>query len=365
MLGKDRIERLVAQGIREGVFPGSVLLAAKGGDIQIFIKKGKRSLTPESALMYQDTVFDLASLTKPLGTALALMKLVDDRYISLDQQLGDLIDYRLPENLKVITVRLLLCHSAGFDAWKPYYLLFTGRRNRGRKDFLRDLIIKDPTAYTPGEGCLYSDLGFMILEWVIEKISGMEMHTFLYRVFFKPLGLKKIFFGGTPTSRSFRKEQYAATEECQWRKRVIQGEVHDENAFAVGGYSGHAGMFGTARETHILANLLREHFLGYRKDFLKPQTVKEFFTRQRLCEGSTWALGWDTPTSGNSSSGRFFSRNSVGHLGFTGTSLWMDLEKDVTVVFLTNRIHPTRKNERIREFRPLLHDAVMEELGEA
>jgi CubicO group peptidase (beta-lactamase class C family) len=139
--------------------------------------------------------------------------------------------------------------------------------------------------------------------------------------------------------------------------------VHDDNAFAAGGYSGHAGLFGTAEEVYRIVNMLREHYMGIRHDLLQPETVREFFSRQEFVGGCTFALGWDTPSALNSSAGRLFSSGSVGHLGFTGTSVWMDLEKDVTVVFLTNRVHPKRDNEKIKAFRPWIHDLIMEELG--
>ncbi|KPK19544.1 MAG: hypothetical protein AMK69_24210, partial [Nitrospira bacterium SG8_3] len=155
----------------------------------------------------------------------------------------------------------------------------------------------------------------------------------------------------------------AATQDCPWRKRVIQGEVDDENAWALGGYSGHAGLFGPAEEVHVIVNLLREHYLGMRDDYLKPETVRTFFTRQDMVEGSDWCLGWDSRAEENSSAGRYFSRNSVGHTGFTGTSVWMDLDRDIVVVLLTNRVHPARENEKIKTFRPVLHDLIMEELG--
>jgi len=140
-------------------------------------------------------------------------------------------------------------------------------------------------------------------------------------------------------------------------------ELHDENAYALGGYSGHAGLFGIAEEIYAIANILREHYYGKREDFFKPETVRTFFVRQSLVCNSTWALGWDTPSSDNSSAGNYFSQNSVGHLGFTGTSIWIDLDKDVVVIFLTNRIHPTRNNKKIKEMRPRLHNLIMEELG--
>jgi CubicO group peptidase (beta-lactamase class C family) len=144
---------------------------------------------------------------------------------------------------------------------------------------------------------------------------------------------------------------------------VLQGEVHDDNAWALGGCSGHAGLFGTAEEIHTILNVLREHFIGKRSDCFKAETVKEFFRRQNIVEGSDWALGWDTRALKGSSAGKYFSRDSVGHTGFTGTSIWMDLKKDVVAIFLSNRIHPKRDNDKIKQFRPVIHNAIMEELG--
>jgi CubicO group peptidase (beta-lactamase class C family) len=162
---------------------------------------------------------------------------------------------------------------------------------------------------------------------------------------------------------SYPKEEFAATEDCPWRKEVLRGEVHDDNAWSLGGYSGHAGLFSTAEEVYVIANMLREHFFGLRRDFFKPETVKEFFRRQDIVAGSDWALGWDTRALEGSSAGKHLSRDSVGHTGFTGTSLWMDLEKDVIAILLTNRVHPKRDNDKIKQFRPVFHDAVMEALG--
>jgi CubicO group peptidase (beta-lactamase class C family) len=231
-----------------------------------------------------------------------------------------------------------------------------------RKRVLKELILKDPLAYLPGEEYLYSDLGFMILEWIIEEMTGTTMRKFLEQSFYQPLSLKRTFLSEDAVTPPFKQEIFAATEDCIWRKKVIQGEVDDENAWALGGYSGHAGLFGTAREVYVVVNLLREHYLGKRDDYLKPETVKAFFTRQDIARGSDWCLGWDSPAKENSSAGRYFSRKSVGHTGFTGTSVWMDLDKDIIVILLTNRVHPTRENEKIKTFRPALHDLVMEEL---
>ena len=154
------------------------------------------------------------------------------------------------------------------------------------------------------------------------------------------------------------REMIASTERCPWRQRVLCGEVHDDNAYAMGGVSGHAGLFSSARDLHQFILLLVECYHGG-NGFLTPDLVREFWTQDRTVPGSTWALGWDTPSLKGSSSGQYFSQQSVGHLGYTGTSIWIDLRRDIHVILLTNRIHPTHGNERIREFRPLIHDLIM------
>jgi CubicO group peptidase (beta-lactamase class C family) len=358
-----QIKGLLEKGVKEGVYPGAVFLVANNDRVIFFQEVGHLSLIPESYPMRRDTIFDLASLTKPLATTLAIMKLVDQAQIGLDQPLSDLISDVPLMDKKDLTPRLLLNHSAGFTDWKPFYLDLTAYEAKERKKVLREQILKDPFTYSPGEECLYSDLGFMILEWIIEEASGMTMRRFVEQSFYQPLSLQRTFLREDGLTLPFKKEIFAATEDCPWRKKVIQGEVHDENAWAVGGYSGHAGLFGTAEEVYVLVNLLREHYLGKRDDYLKPETVRVFFTRQDIVKKSDWCLGWDTPSEEDSSSGKYFSRNSVGHTGFTGTSVWMDLDRDVVVILLTNRIHPTRNNEEIKTFRPKLHDMIMEELG--
>ena len=349
--------------MEEGVFPGAVLLVGKKGLVLFIEKAGYLSLIPARIPIKRDTIFDLASLTKPLATTLSLMKLVDEGKLELDLPLSQLIPTPIPSDKKDLTPRLLLSHSAGFTDWKPFYLDLMAHETEQRKRILREQILKDPLAYSPGEESLYSDLGFMVLEWIIEEITGMTMRRFVEQSFYQPLSLKSTFLSTHPPSLPFEKAFFAATEDCPWRKKVIQGEVDDENAWALGGYSGHAGLFGPAEEVYVVVNLLREHYQGKRDDYLKPETVREFFTRQDMVKGSDWCLGWDSPAEENSSAGRYFSRNSVGHTGFTGTSVWMDLDRDIVVILLTNRVHPTRENEKIKTFRPALHDLIMEELG--
>lgn len=359
----ENFKKILAQGVEQGVFPGGALLASYRGRKEIVEWAGSVSSLPEAAAVTRETIFDLASLTKPLATGLALMKLVQDEKLQLDQPLTELVSKPIPNDKRSITSRLLLCHSAGLKDYQTFYLELEKIEPEQRRPFLRDLLIQSPLAYEPGQGVLYSDLGFMMLEWIVAEKAEMPLPGFLKMHFYNPLGLQSTFLKENRLPLPYPLNRFAATEDCPWRKRMIQGETHDENAHVLGGYSGHAGLFGTIEEVHSLVNFLREHYYGMRSDFFTPPTVKTFFTKQKISAESTWALGWDTPSSEHSSAGRYFSENSYGHLGFTGTSVWMDLEKDVIVIFLTNRVHPTRENIKIRPFRPRIHDAVMEELG--
>jgi CubicO group peptidase (beta-lactamase class C family) len=358
---KDRVKDLLLEGLKENVYPGAVLLVGKEGKIVSYHAVGHRSLIPFPDSINRNTIFDLASLTKPLATTLAIMKLVDKGKIDLDQTLERLLPGDLPRDKRTLTPRLILSHCAGFADWKPFYLELDDVEREKRKDTLRERIMNMPLAYQAGKETLYSDLGFMVLEWLVEEKAGMPMHLFLNHHFYLPLGLKKTFLSINDSKKIFEEDDFAATEDCQWRRKIIRGFVHDENAYSLGGYSGHSGLFGTAKDLYAIVSLLRAHFYWERSDYLSPETVRLFFRRQNIVNGSTWALGWDTPSAEASSAGKYFSANSVGHLGFTGTSVWMDLKKDVIAIFLTNRIHPTRDNERIKAFRPVLHDLIMEE----
>lgn len=359
----ERIRDLLEQGVTEGAFPGAVLLVGHRGNIEIFETVGFRSVIPRRFPMRKDTVFDLASLTKPLATTLGMMKLTDSGVIELDQPLHEVVKSASLRDKRDLTSRLLLSHSAGLADWKPFYMKLILFPPEFRKAILREQIIELPFACSPGTACLYSDLGYMLLEWILEEKTGEPLSSYIRRSFYDRLSLEKTFLGSENASENIKPAQFAATEDCPWRRKIMLGEVHDENAYALGGYSGHAGLFGTAEEVLALANMLREHYRGDRDDFFSAATVREFFRKQTVVKDCSFALGWDTPSSENSSAGIHFSGNSVGHLGFTGTSLWMDLEKDVIVIFLTNRVHPTRDNDRIKTFRPLVHNAVMEALA--
>jgi len=358
----NKITEILKKGLKEKVYPGAVLLTAREENIVFFYNVGNRTLHPHPLPMEKETRFDLASLTKPLATTFAAMKLEEENHLDLDEPISSLIEPFPWRDKADITPRLLLNHSSGLSDWKPYYLELIKLPIKERKPAVRRLIMEEPLHEEPQTVSLYSDLGFIVLEWIIEIMTGKDLSSFLDATFYQPLGLKTLYLDHINIDTVNEKDSYAATEHCLWRKEIIQGHVHDENAYALGGYSGHAGLFGTAQDIFTLTTALVNIYHGYNSGLLKSKTVRIFLSRQGIVPGSTWALGWDTPSKNNSSSGNYFSPKSIGHTGFTGTSIWIDLEKNITVIFLTNRIHPSRSNEKIKKFRPELHNLIMRDL---
>lgn len=370
------VEEAFKEAVAEGVFPGAVMLASKGDEIAFERAFGFRSLTPEKAPMQTDTIFDLASLTKPLATTVAAMLLVREKKIRLEDRVT-----RFFPNFGVfgkthVTFRHLLAHCSGLPAWKPYYEEIIKGEKEGRinfvasraaKSYVFESIHREKPIAPPGAQALYSDLGFMLLGEVIEEITGSTLDRFCQEKIFKPTGLRSTSFVDLTQLRMRRlqpaRERIAPTENCPWRKKILWGEVQDDNAYAMGGVAGHAGLFSSARDIHLLLRRLHRCLTGA-DPFIPASVVREFFTRDRTVSESTHALGWDMPSAENSSSGSHFSPWSIGHLGFTGTSIWWDLEKDRQVILLSNRVHPSRANDKIKGFRPHAHDLIMKALFE-
>jgi CubicO group peptidase (beta-lactamase class C family) len=223
---------------------------------------------------------------------------------------------------------------------------------------LLDRIYALPLDYPTGSRSVYSDLGIILLGEILQRASGQSLDLFLRENLLVPLGLDNTFFNPPQPLRS----RTAPTEDDRdFRRRLIHGEVHDENAWVMGGVAPHAGLFSTARDLAVFCQLLLNGGIYGHRRYLKRSTIELFTTRQGI-PGSSHALGWDTP-SAPSSSGQYFSSRAFGHTGFTGTSIWIDPAKELFVVLLTNRVHPTRANDKIRDLRPRLHDAVVEALG--
>jgi CubicO group peptidase (beta-lactamase class C family) len=356
----DNVKQLMQQAVTDQVFPGSVLLVSKGDQCVFHDAFGFRNLLTGSP-MTTDTIFDLASLTKPLATALAVMVLVQQHKVGLDQEIGDVLPAFNKDAKAPIKIKHLLYHNSGLADYKAFYKKIEHFPQKKRKAALRKLLVQEPLVRPIGSQAVYSDIGFMILEWMVEEICGKRFDRFVSAAIYDPLGLGDLFF--LDSEAGARPGVFAATEQCPWRQQLQSGQVHDENAYAVGGIQGHAGLFGNAIDVHsLLSHLLAAYHGQPSTPLFQPDMVQLFF---RPLAGGDKALGFDTPSSSGSSSGQFFSRNSVGHLGFTGTSFWMDLDRSIIVVLLTNRVHPTRDNEAIKAFRPRLHDVVMQSLLKA
>ena len=368
------VEKSFDEAVAEGVFPGAVVLVGKDDGVVYEQAFGSRSLLPNKTPMRLDTIFDLASLTKPLATAVAIMLLVRERKLRLDDQLTRVIPMYGVFGKSLTTFRHLLNHSAGLPAWKAFFEDIiknekSGRINfvasRAAKNYVYEQIHREKAVTPPGSQSVYSDLGFIILAEAVEILTGNTFDRFCQERIFKPLGLRSTGFVDLTQLRTRRlqpvEDVIAPTENCPWRKKILCGEVHDDNAYAMGGVAGHAGLFSSAREVHAFLARMSQCLHG-KDSFLPQAVVQEFLTRASSPNDSNFALGWDTPTSGKSAAGSFFSPRSVGHLGFTGCSIWWDLEKNCHVVLLTNRVHPSRKNDKIKDFRPYIHDQIMKVL---
>ncbi len=368
-----RLATELEAGVAAGAFPGAVVLVSRAGRVLYHAAFGSRSLEPERAPMRPDTIFDLSSLTKPLATTTAFMLLVREGKVDLDDRVTRFFQNFGVHGKTHVSFRHLLAHCSGLPGWRPYFRDVERERrgrpdfagSRGAKEFVYEQIHRERPEYEIGARSVYSDLGFMLLGELIEVVTRQPLDRFCHERIFRPLGLRATAFVDLSAIRSRRiapvSEMIAPTERCPWRGRVLCGEVHDDNAWAMGGVAGHAGLFGSAADVDALATRLRAAWRG-EDDFLPRALVREFWTRDPTVAGSTRALGWDTPSPEGSSAGVRVSASTVGHLGFTGTSLWIDLERDAQVVLLTNRVHPCRDNELIHEVRPRVHDAAWEVL---
>jgi uncharacterized protein YbbC (DUF1343 family)/CubicO group peptidase (beta-lactamase class C family) len=300
-----------------------------------------------------DTLYDLASLTKVVATTTMAMILVDEGRLDLDRPVREFLPGFQGPGKEAVTVRHLLTHSSGLEALAPFF-----REIRGKEAYVERIQAMD-LVYPTGSRSVYSDPGIILLGAILEQVAGQPLEVFVEERVFKPLGMREIRFRPPPGLRP----RIAPTEEDPWRGRLVHGEVHDENAFAMGGVASHAGLFGTAGDLARFAQMLLNGGVLDGRRIVSRETV-ELFTRRAGIPDSTRALGWDTKSAEGSSAGTLFSDRSFGHTGFTGTSLWIDPERQLYVILLTNRVHPTRENNLIREVRPAVADAVVRALAD-
>ena len=358
------------QAVHEKVFPGAVALVRSRGTVVFHEAVGTRGTPPDDRPVGRESIYDLASLTKPLATGTAVLCLIRDGRLHLDQPLSRWVAELEGSPFADVPLRHLLSHRAGLPAWRPYYerLAPSGlpprheEERRQRLLALLSAIACEPVEYRPGSQCLYSDLGFMLLGVIVERCAGMPLAAYCRRNLYEPLGISSLsYISGDAAEAAFQDPaEIVPTGWDPWRNRLLCGEVHDENAYALGGGAGHAGLFGTAHAVGQLSAAWLQAVQG--RDGLLNAALAKGFTR-RQSGNSSWGLGWDTPSAPSSSGTRFSSR-AFGHVGFTGTSLWIDPSSELEVVILSNRVHPTRANSAIQTFRPRIHDVIYQEWGE-
>ena len=354
---------IVRDAIAAGAFPAASVEVGRASGPLWRDATGRLTYDADAAPVDHQTIFDLASLTKVLATATLTMRAADEGRLTLDDPVARWLRQWRGRDRETVTIHDLLAHSSGLTAYLPFF-----RDYRGRFEF-EHAICSLPLEYEPRSTSLYSDLGFMLLGFILEDAQppgpgfrGAPGATDLSRSLATQFHRLASFFTAEPLRfnppRAWR-AIVAPTEVDSWRGRMLVGEVHDENTWALGGAAGHAGLFGTAAAVGAFARVVLRTIAG---DALlaRVATMRRFIARTDV-PGSSRALGWDTmlPTS---SGGTLLAPTSNGHTGFTGTTLWIDWERDLYVVFLTNRVHPTRENDDIRHVRPRLHDAIVAEL---
>ena len=375
------LARLIDSAIAGRAFPGGVVAVGRHDTVLYLRAFGRmtyrgpadRRTGGPTGRVSVHTVYDLASLTKVVGLTTAMMQLVEEGRVALDSPAVRYVpEFSHPE----ITVRQLLTHSSGLPAWKPFF-----RQAHSREEMFA-LVDAEPLEAPPGTRMAYSDLGAMVLTQILEHVTGERIDRYLGTHLLRPLGMRETRYLPPRTWRS----RIAPTEvDTTWRSRLVWGEVHDENAAAMGGISGHAGLFGAAPDLVKFAQMMLNggrtggpvrRGIGGSGDrrtdgptdrtdgprqIVRPETI-ELFTRSDRPEFSSRALGWDTPD-GQNSAGTRMSSSAFGHTGFTGTSIWIDPQQDLFVILLTNRVYPTRENTKIMEVRRQVADLAAETAG--
>ena len=338
------LRQIVTAAIADHATPGAGVAIGRNGLLVVDGGYGTIDWAGGAAAVTDSTLYDMASLTKVIATTTAAMLMEEDGKLDIDRTVVSYVpEFNAPDKAN-ITVRNLLLHSSGMKQTVSLW-----KESKTRAEFLRR--INDyPLAYRPGEKSDYTDWNMMVMQAVIERVSGRPLDSLVAERVFRPLGMRDTRFN-PPSTLKYR---IAPTETQDFRGGQVWGVVHDENAWVLGGVSGHAGLFSSARDLAVFAQMMLNggEYNGVR--VLKPETIARWTARQTKV--ASRALGWDTP-SPRSSAGRYFSPRSWGHTGFTGTSIWIDPEKQLFVVLLTNRVNPTRNNQKIGPLRRDVADA--------
>lgn len=341
---------ILSDAVDQHVFPGASVAVTHSGNLVALKAVGRFTYDENSRVVDTATIFDLASLTKVVATTTMTMILFERGLLDLEAPvIGVVPEFGVQDSRRgEVTFRQLLAHSSGLPAYEK---LFLRAKNKG--DLLRQAF-SVPLKYDPATHTEYSDIGFIVLGLALERIAGEPLDRFCQREMFGPLGMANTAYN--PPS-SWRETIPPTADDRTFRKRIIQGEVQDENASVLAGVAPHAGLFSTASDLAVFA-----HVILNAAPVARPETIAQFTRRQSSPPGTSRALGWDTP-SGESQSGKCFSQSSFGHLGYTGTSLWIDPERQISITLLTNRTWADCSNQAIKQLRPRFHDEVMTALG--
>jgi CubicO group peptidase (beta-lactamase class C family) len=346
---------IVEGAISSRAFPGCSIAVTSHGELVAHKAFGRFTYDPKAAEVSTSSIFDLASLTKVVATTGMAMILYERGVLDLEAPVAAIVPEfasgvsDVANRRRDVTLRMLLTHSSGLAAYEKFFLRVTDRA-----DFLR-AVVAAPLSALPGERAEYSDIGFIILGVALERLADEALDVFCQREIFGPLGMTHTTFN---PHAGLQDSILPTANDVSFRHRVIQGEVQDENASVLGGVAAHAGLFSNTEDLAKFAHTM----LNGGRPIVRASTVDFFTLRESAPIGTSRALGWDTP-SAPSQSGKHFSPRSFGHLGYTGTSLWIDPERQLSVVLLTNRTWPDCENQAIKQVRPAFHDAVIEAMG--
>jgi CubicO group peptidase (beta-lactamase class C family) len=364
----DRFRRafgILEKAVAARAFPGCSLAVTFRGELVAHKAIGRFMYDPASPEVTTASIFDLASLTKVFATTAMAMILYERGLLDLEAPVSAIVpefagddfgsdsgsNFGNDPRRREVTVRTLLAHSSGLPAYEKLFL-----RTKTRAELLQAASLTKLIA-SPGVRAEYSDVGFIILGVVLERVADESLDAFCQREIFGPLGMTHTTFNPTPALKAAIPP---TADDRTFRHRIIQGEVQDENASILGGVAPHAGLFSTAEDLAIFAHTM----LNGGQPILRSTTVEVFSRRESSPEGTSRALGWDTPSLPlPSQSGKYFSSHSFGHLGYTGTSLWIDPDRQLSIALLTNRTWPDCQNQAIKQVRPAFHDVVIEALG--
>lgn len=365
----SNVDKIVSEGIEKKYYPGAQLLVGNEKEIIYYKNYGRFTYDLNSPEVIDTSLFDLASLTKVVATTTAIMKLYDEGKIYLNDFVSNYIPQFNSYGKDSIRIINLLLHNSGLKRWFPFYY-----NSNSKEDILRYISEMD-LDYQIGYNNSYSDLNMILLSEIVERVSGKSFDKYCDEEIFIPLGMSNTFF--KPSDE--KKQNCLPTEDDNyWRFRLIQGEVHDENASIMNGVSGHAGLFSNAKDLYLFMKMLlnggiyeelnRETAFPVYKELIKKETIELFTTKYETDRYENFrALGWLTKPlqepEVRTQCGSLISKNSFGHTGFTGTSLWCDKDRKLIIIFLTNRVYPTRENNGITQIRPDLHDEIIKTLS--